>query len=61
VRRAGKDLFCIFQWLCPGQVTASVFPLSSGDAKPYVSIVRMLLLAMAVLDREKALLHGLDI
>lgn len=38
-----------------------VSSLSSGDAKPYVSVVRMLFLVIAVLDRAKALLHGLDI
>lgn len=35
--------------------------LSSGDAKPYVGIVRMLLLVTAVLKRAKSLLRGLDI
>lgn len=46
----------MFQWL--GEITATVFPLSAGEAKPHVSIVRMFLLAMAVLERAKALLHG---
>lgn len=35
-----------------------VSSLSSGDAKPYLRVVRMLLLVVAVLDGTKALIRA---
>lgn len=59
----GRRRFVLYIPLVMSQANHSlcISSLSSGDAKPYVNIVKMLLLAMAVLDRPKALLGRLDV